>query len=178
MFGLKLSDVDLDAGQITVHDNRVVVGGRALDKAGGKTRNAHQTIPIDRVTAAALRLCGQLQDYARQFLGDAYHPGDYLFTYQDGRPPHPDTIRQRFDRLAAAAGLPRITFHDLRHSYATGALRAGISPKVISERIGHANVGFFLETYAHVLGNDDREAAEQAAEFLLGDAWQDGEGAE
>ncbi|WP_176214126.1 tyrosine-type recombinase/integrase, partial [Mycobacterium avium] len=83
-----------------------------------------------------------------------------------------------FDRLAAAAGLSRITFHDLRHSYATGALRAGISPKVISERIGHANVGFFLETYAHVLGNDDREAAEQAAEFLLGDAWQDGEGAE
>ena len=57
-----------------------------------------------------------------------------------------------------------------RHA-ATGALRAGVSPKVISERIGHANVGFFLETYAHVLGNDDREAAEQAASFLLGDAW-------
>ncbi|AGZ52645.1 hypothetical protein PJK45_23970 [Mycobacterium kansasii] len=56
------------------------------------------------------------------------------------------------------------------------SLRAGISPKVISERIGHANVGFFLETYAHVLSNDDREAAELAAEFLLGDAWQDGEG--
>ncbi len=174
--GLKWCDVDLDAGQITVHDNRVVVGGRALDKAGGKTRNADQTISIDRATVAALRRWRQLQDSEREFFGDAYHPGDYLFTYQDGRPPHPDTIRQRFDRLAVAAGLSRITFHDLRHSYATGALRAGISPKVISERIGHANVGFFLETYAHVLGNDDREAAEQAAEFLLGDAWQDGEG--
>ncbi len=83
----------------------------------------------------------------------------------------PDTIRQRFDRLAAAAGLSRITFHDLRHSYATGALKAGISPKVISERIGHANVGFFLQTYAHVLRNDDRGAAEQAAAFLIGDTW-------
>jgi integrase len=98
-----------------------------------------------------------------------------VFTYQDGRPLHPDSIRERFDRLAAAAGLPRITFHDLRHSYATGALRAGVSPKVISERIGHANVGFFLQTYAHVLGNDDREAAEQAASFLLGDAWESGD---
>jgi integrase len=92
-----------------------------------------------------------------------------VFTFEDGRPPHPDTIRQRFDRLAAAAGLPRITFHDLRHSHATEALKAGINPKVISERIGHANVGFFLHTYAHVIRTDDRDAAEQAVAFLIGD---------
>ncbi len=61
--------------------------------------------------------------------------------------------------------------HDLRHSYATGALKAGISPKVLSERIGHADVGFFLQTYAHVIRNDDREAAEQAASFLIGNGW-------
>jgi integrase len=73
-----------------------------------------------------------------------------------------------FDRPATAAGLSRITFHDLRHSDATGALKAGISPKVISQRTGHANVGFFLQTYAHVVGNDDWEAAERAAAFLIG----------
>jgi integrase len=55
--------------------------------------------------------------------------------------------------------------HDLRHSYATVALAAGISPKVISEQISHANVGFFLQTYAHILRNDDRDAAERAASF-------------
>ena len=72
-----------------------------------------------------------------------------------------------------AAELSRITFHDLlRHSYATGALKAGVSPKVLSERIGHADVGFFLRTNAHVLKNDDREAAEQAASFLIGDGWE------
>jgi hypothetical protein len=47
-----------------------------------------------------------------------------------------------------------------------------VSPKVVN-RIGHANVGFFLQTYAHVLKNDDHEAAEQAASFLLGSAWDD-----
>ena len=94
----------------------------------------------------------------------------YVFTFEDGRQPHPDTIRQRLDRLAAAAGLSRITFHDLRHSYATSALKAGLSPKVVSERIGHANVVFFLETCAHVLKND-RDAAEQAASFLIGAGW-------
>jgi integrase len=150
----------------------VVVGGRARDKAGGKTHNADKTISIDRATVAALRKWSELQVGEREFFGADYHPGDYVFTFEDGRPPHPDTIRQRFDRLAAAAGLSRITFHDLRHSYATGALKAGVSPKVVSERIGHADVGFFLQTYAHVLKNDDRDAAEQAASFLIGDGWE------
>jgi integrase len=169
--GLKWSGVDLDKCQITVHDSRVVVAGHARDKAGGKTENADQTISIDRATASALDRWRGVQDRERDFFGTDYHRGDYVFTFEDGRPPHPDTIRQRFDRLAAAAGLSRITFHDLRHSYATGALKAGVSPKVISERIGHANVGFFLQTYAHVLGSDDRDAAEQAAAFLIGAPW-------
>ena len=154
-----------------MHDNRVVVGGHARDKAGGKTRNADQTIAIDRTTAAALEKWRELQNEERVFFGTDYHPGNYVFTFQDGRPPHPDSIRQRFDRLAAAAGLERITFHDLRHSYATAALKAGVSPKIVSERIGHGDVGFFLQTYAHVLKNDDREAAEQAAAFLIGDGY-------
>jgi integrase len=166
--GLKWSDVNLDLGEIVIHDNRVVVGGQARDKAGGKTHNADKTISIDRATLAALNTWRLSQDRERQFFGTDYHPGDYVFTFEDGRPPHPDSIRQRFDRLAAAAGLARITFHDLRHSYATGALKAGVSPKVVSERIGHADVGFFLQTYAHVLKNDDRAAAEQAAAFLIG----------
>jgi integrase len=141
------------------------------DKQGGKTKHADQTISIDRATVAALQSWREVQNRERDFFGTAYHPGGNVFTFEDGRPPHPDTIRQRFDRLAAAAGLSRITFHDLRHSYATGALKAGINPKVISARIGHANVGFILQTYAHVLRNDDRDAAEQAAAFLIGNTW-------
>jgi integrase len=114
--GLKWDAVDLERGEITVHDNRIVVGGEARDKAGGKTRNADQTIPIDHATVDALRRWRKIQDEERAFFGDDYHPGDYVFTYEDGRPLHPDSIRQRFDRPAAAADLLRITFHDLRHS--------------------------------------------------------------
>ena len=79
-------------------------------------------------------------------------------------------IRTRSDSDSTASppprGSPGFTFHYLRHSYATVALKAGVSPKILSERIGHADVGFFLKTYAHVITNDDREAAEQAASFL------------
>jgi hypothetical protein len=48
-----------------------------------------------------------------------------------------------------------------------------VNPKIVSDRIGHANVGFFLQTYAHVLKNDDRQAAEQAASYRLGSVWDD-----
>jgi hypothetical protein len=95
----------------------------------------------DRATVSALRRWRDIQNREREFFGGDYYPGDYVFTREDGRPPHPDTIRQRFDRLAAAAG-----------------------------RIGHADVAFFLQTYAYVLRNDDRDVAEQAAAFLIGDA--------
>lgn len=171
--GLRWESINLDTGEVSIHDNRVVVGGQARDKAGGKTQNADKTIAIDRTTVNALREWRKLQDQERAFYGDDYHPGNYVFTFKDGRPPHPDTIRKRFDRIAADAGLPRITFHDLRHSYATAALKSGVGPKIVSDRIGHANVGFFMQTYAHVLKNDDREAAEQAASYVLGAAWDE-----
>jgi integrase len=98
-----------------------------------------------------------------------------VFTFEDGRPPHPDTIRQRFDRLAAAAGLSRITFHDLRHSYATGALKAGVSAKVVSVESGTPTSASSCRPTHTSSGNDDREAAEQAASFLIGDGWDPGE---
>ena len=74
---------------------------------------------------------------------------------EDGRGP----ITRPLNRTAAPASNKRPLphhFHDLRHSYATAALRAGVNTKVVSDRIGHANVGFLHETYAHVLKKDDR----------------------
>jgi hypothetical protein len=82
----------------------------------------------------------------------------------------PATPWPRSLRVKSVQGAPGILEMTLRHSYATAALRAGLNPKVISERIGHADVAFFLQTYAHVLRSDDRDVAEQAAAFLIGDA--------
>jgi len=61
-----------------------------------------------------------------------------VFTRPDGSPIHPDLITDWFRRLARNAGLPAIRLRDVRHSYATAALAAGIPAKVISERLGHA----------------------------------------
>jgi hypothetical protein len=67
-----------------------------------------------------------------------------------------------------AAGLSRITLHDVRHSYATAALAAGVPAKVVSERLGHANIAITMDTYRHVLPGLDEQAAGRAARTIPG----------
>jgi len=68
-----------------------------------------------------------------------------------------------------AAGLPKIRLHDVRHSYATAALAAGIPAKVVSERLGHANIAITMDTYSHVLPGLDAQAAGTVARLILGE---------
>jgi hypothetical protein len=74
----------------------------------------------------------------------------------------------RFFKLSREAGLPLIRLHDVRHSYATAALSAGVHPKVVSERLGHASVAFTLQTYSHVIQGMDDQAASRIAQHILG----------
>jgi integrase len=92
-----------------------------------------------------------------------------VFTRPDGAPIHPDLISDWFERLAREAGLPKIRLHDVRHSYASAALAAGIPAKIVSERLGHATVQITLDTYSHVLPGLDAQAAETVARLIVGD---------
>jgi len=69
-----------------------------------------------------------------------------------------------------STGLPRVRFHDLRHSHATQLLMLGEHPKVVQERLGHSQISVTLDTYSHVLPSMQREAAEKAERLVLGSA--------
>lgn len=84
---------------------------------------------------------------------------------------HPDTITTRFNRLVDRAGVRRIPLHYVRHIYATMALDAGIDPKIVSDRTGHANMAYTLATYTHRSTGKDRTAAGEVAGVLLGAGW-------
>jgi integrase len=88
------------------------------------------------------------------------------FTREEGSGINPETFTDRFEVIAKRAGLPRIRLHDLRHSYAVASLTAGIHPKVVSERLGHATIT--LDTYSHVLPSMDEAAASTVAALILG----------
>jgi integrase len=120
------------------------------------------------VTTEALRAHGERQEEEeRAAFGTGYQLNHLVFTWEDGRPVCPDVVRQRFNRLVARLGLPVIRLHDVRHSYATAALAAGVHPKIVSERLGHASVAFTLTQYSHVLPGIDPETAKTIADLML-----------
>jgi integrase len=81
----------------------------------------------------------------------AWQDTGHIFTRDNGEPRHPDRVRVLFGQAVKAAGVPHIRLHDPRHGWATLALRAGVHPKVVQERLGHADIGITLNTYSHVL---------------------------
>lgn len=91
-----------------------------------------------------------------------------MFCREDGTPLHPDTFSQSFERTVTKSDLPRIRLHDLRHTHATIALRAGVPVKVISERLGHESPAFTMKQYAHALPGMQAEAAAQIADLVNG----------
>ena len=92
-----------------------------------------------------------------------------VFTREDGRPVHPDGWSGTFARHVAQAGLPKIRYHDLRHTQASLMLAAGVHPKVACERLGHHSTAFTLDVYTHVVPGMQQHAAETVAALILPD---------
>jgi integrase len=165
--GLRWADVDLDGSRVSPRRPRVVVN-YAVEVSEPKTAKGRRALALDAVTVAALREHKARQAEERAMVGAGWQDTGLVFTRPDGAPIHPDLISDWFERLARTAGLPKIRLHDVRHSYASAALAAGIPAKVISERLGHATIQITLDTYSHVLPGLDAQAAETVARLILG----------
>jgi integrase len=98
--------------------------------------------------------------------GDAWDGSDRVFCDQLGGPLHPDRFTRAFGSAVRQAGVKQIRLHDLRHTGATLALQAGIHPKVVSERLGHASTGITLDIYSHVQHELDASAASKVARLF------------
>jgi len=94
-------------------------------------------------------------------LGTSLTEDGFVFTRQDGEPLDPNLVSRSFGKMIKNAGLSHIRLHDLRHTHATMMLEAGVHPKVVSERLGHASISITLDTYSHVLPGLQEAAAEK-----------------
>lgn len=167
LVGLRWRDVDLESRRISVRNAIVSVGYKAC-RSDPKTRRGHRTIDIDHRTVGMLGEHRRAQDDEGAAAGIT-GPSEFVFTKPDGRPFHPELVRQAFDRRVARTQVPRIRFHDLRHTHATLLLKAGVPPKIVSERLGHATVAFTMDIYAHVIPGMQAEAADMFRDLVFGD---------
>jgi integrase len=165
--GLRWTDVDLTTGRITIRSTRIRFG-QTVETSTPKTAKGNRTINIGSATVAGLRAWRSAQAAERLLIGGGWLDTDGLVvTNADGSAPNPEAFSNLFRTLSERAGLPLIRLHDLRHTYATAALASGVHVKVLSQRLGHADIAITLKTYAHVMPGDDEDAAHRA-DVVLG----------
>jgi integrase len=161
LLGLRWQDVDLERGRLQLV--------RRL-----KTRQSRRAVVLSELAVTALVDHGDRQSAEREQQGAGWEDHGLVFTNSVGGPLDPHNLRQRsFFPLLDRAGLPRIRFHDLRHSCATLLLGEGVHPKIVSDLLGHSQIGITLDLYSHVTATMQAVAAE-AMGRLLSD--QDGSG--
>ncbi|MDP9441691.1 MAG: site-specific integrase [Actinomycetota bacterium] len=153
LLGLNWRDVDLDAARLTVR-RQVTSTDYVVREDEPKSERGRRVITLDPGTVAALRTLP--------------HREGVVFVDDQGQPFHPEFVPRAFSRLVRRSGLPRIRFHDLRHSHVAHLIEAGVDPLTISRRIGHASVAFTLDRYGHLFDQAGATAA-RAVGDLLGD---------
>ncbi len=175
VLGLRWSDVDLDAGSLRITRTLITTDVQRKGEPGmawgtPKTAKGRRTVALDPATVSALRQHRARQLEERLALGAGYTDEDLVVCLVDGRPLHPKTLSYYFERETRRLGLPPIRLHDLRHTHATLALQAGVHPRVVQERLGHANVSITLDTYSHVDLDMQAAAAARVAALMKGEA--------
>jgi integrase len=131
-----------------------------------KTARGRRSVALDPVTVEVLKAqaAQQLEDQTQT---KHWTETGLVFTKEDGEAWHPEVASRFFRQAVKRSKLPVIRLHDLRHTHATLALRAGIHPKVVSERLGHATIAITLDTYSHAIPAMQEEAAVRIAGLVF-----------
>jgi integrase len=175
LLGLRWPHVDLARGRLDVVAATVMVRGRP-QTSEPKTTSGRRRIALDPETVRLLAEHRDRQDADREFFAGSYRDGGWVFCWEDGRPWSPDWVSRQFRQSAIGCGLPPIRFHDLRHTWATMALDAGVPAKVVADRLGHAGIAITLDLYTHHSDELDRRAADQVAGLFTRDGTRDTSG--
>jgi integrase len=162
VLGARWKDFDSTQARLSIRQTVITINYK-IAFSTPKTKKGIRSVALDPATIEAL----EVHRLEQQLANTADTGLDLIFADGAGGPIHPGVFSATFERLTRDAGLPPIRFHDLRHTYATLALAAGIHPKVVSERLGHANISITLDTYSHAIPAMEADAALKVASLIL-----------
>jgi integrase len=164
--GLRWKDVDLDKGRLRVVQTITQIRSQ-IAVGEPKTTQGRRSIALDSGTIAALRQHRKAMLEERMLVGPDFSDEGLVFHEPDGSRLRPNAVSARFVRRVGQHGLPGLTVHGLRHTWATLALEQGIHPRVVQERLGHSTIAITLGIYSHVSPTLHDEAADEIARLFL-----------
>lgn len=132
-------------------------GVRYKEPKSGRAR----TVALSKTVVAELKAHRARQAEEQLRLGIRPDGDSFVIAQVDGQALQPRSLTHEWVRVLGKTSLPRIRFHDLRHTHASQMLSAGVHPKVASERLGHSTIGITLDLYSHVMPGMQADAAEQ-----------------
>ena len=164
---MKWSDLDLTYGKLQVQRTLLRVSGGKAIVSEPKSPTSRRCIHLPQLAIEALHRHAQRRRVTRQKGDRSKQAPEWIFCDDEGSPLRATSlIRQSFHPLLDKADLPRIRFHDLRHSTATLLLTLGIHPKIVQELLGHSQIFVTLDSYSHILPTLQEEAMKQLSTAL------------
>jgi integrase len=164
-FGLKWEDLDGDRLRIQRAVAETMVQG-VYSLEAPKTERSKRSIAISQDHLALLKEHRRRQLEEILAAGEKYTRQEFIFATPDGNHEFTERVRGRWKTAVKRSGQRRIRLYDSRHTHATLLLRAGVNPKVVSERLGHASIVITLDTYSHVLPDMQNDAVDRLQAVL------------
>jgi integrase len=165
LLGLRWSDLDWATRRLTVQRQlQRLDGGFAFTEP--KSASGKRLVILGQQAINKLRDHINILQQERVAAADRWEENDLIFPSSIGTPWDHSNVVKHYKSFLQQAGLPNIRFHDLRHTAATMMLQQGVNPKIVQERLGHADITLTLNTYSHVLPAMQEEAAEKMDELL------------
>lgn len=160
LIGLKWEDIDFDRHTVQISRQVLHFRGEGYTFAEPKSRKGRRSIILGNKALEVLSLHQATVESLRLAAGDKWVELDLVFPSEIGTPVTGSNIRRAFRKLLASSGLPKIRFHDLRHTAASLMLNHGIPVLIVSQRLGHSKASITLDVYGHIMPNKQEEAAQ------------------
>lgn len=162
--GLTWGNIDLELCTMRITQAQHRINGKYIIQPP-KSRSGRRIINLSVSLAIALRDYRGQVEAQRLMLGKPLQDSDFIFAHPDGSPLDPATVTHTFIKTVRRAGL-KVRLHDLRHSFASLMMAAGVNIKAISQSLGHSNVSMTLNIYSHLLPGAGKSAAEKFDRLL------------
>ncbi len=167
LIGLKWSDINWENKTLTVQRQVIRRRGKEFKFTRPKSKQGNRTIALGKSIIRMLKAQSRVVDTKKELAGESWREYQLVFPTSVGTPVLDSNLRRGFRNTTKWAELPKIRFHDLRHTAASFMLNNGIPLLVVSKRLGHSKPSITLDVYGHLLPSKQQDAADLMDEILV-----------